>query len=512
MNKKVSKNAPPRTMKSIVRRHDTIMAILLAVICLCGLLLNGLVTARYHSILESSQYIGQYKTSLEKAHSSLKRMVYQGHSDEAAGYEQNRLLLYQQGMSVQQNIVYTELWRDMTDLSCMTCTYLGESGRAYRLAVSGHNDAAIPIFEECAHLYELILQAINDCNEKIIDLNEQAQQTAQHFTHLAFAAEVLLSAGVMMICFLSILKLVGQTVNPLETFTKYVENVSVEEGELELLPADETGLVEVNQLQVAYNRFIKRINRQFGQVKKMMALERRLLEEEAKGLRVQNMLKISELKVLQSQINPHFLFNTLNMIASNAYLEGAEQTVGMIGLLGSYLRYNLDNANKTVSIQDEIENARDYLEIQKKRLGDRLDYHIQMDEQCAHAQLPCLILQPLVENSVSHGLRDRLEGGCIWVGALKNGARVQISVKDNGTGISPEELERLNHLQAESVWSVEERNRIGVHNVIARLQLLFDGDIRVQVSSVPNETTEFFLDVPMIVEEAEHDLYSIGGG
>ena len=181
-------------------------------------------------------------------------------------------------------------------------------------------------------------------------------------------------------------------------------------------------------------------------------------------------------------------------------------------MLGSYLRYNLDNANKTVSIQDEIENARDYLEIQKKRLGDRLDYHIQMDEQCAHAQLPCLILQPLVENSVSHGLRDRLEGGCIWVGALKNGARVQISVKDNGTGISPEELERLNHLQAESVWSVEERNRIGVHNVIARLQLLFDGDIRVQVSSVPNETTEFFLDVPMIVEEAEHDLYSIGGG
>ena len=223
-----------------------------------------------------------------------------------------------------------------------------------------------------------------------------------------------------------------------------------------MLPADETGLVEVNQLQVAYNRFIKRINRQFGQVKKTMALERRLLEEEAKGLRVQNMLKISELKVLQSQINPHFLFNTLNMIASNAYLEGAEQTVGMIGLLGSYLRYNLDNANKTVSIQDEIENARDYLEIQKKRLGDRLDYHIQMDEQCAHAQLPCLILQPLVENSVSHGLRDRLEGGCIWVGALKNGARVQISVKDNGTGISPEELERLNHLQAESVWSVEE--------------------------------------------------------
>lgn len=512
MNRKTNGNTRPRTMKSIVRRHDTITAILLAVICLSGLLLNGLVTARYHSILESGQYISRYKNTLEDTHSSLRQIIYQGRSKEAVDYEQSRLQLYQRGVSLRQNISYAELWRDTTDLEHMTYTYLEESGRAYRLASSGYGDAAAPIFVECVHLYELVLQAINDCNEKLIDLNEQAQQTAQNFTHFVFVTEILLSALIMVICFLSILKFVDQTVEPLETFTKSVGSAAIEEGELELLATAETGLVEVNQLQVACNRFMKRINRQFRQVKKTMALERQLLEEEAKGLRVQNMLKISELKVLQSQINPHFLFNTLNMIASNAYLEGADQTVEMIGLLGSYLRYNLDNANKTVSIQDEIENVRDYLEIQKKRLGDRLDYAIQMDAQCACAQLPCLILQPLVENSISHGLQDRLTGGCIWVSALSSGDRVQISVRDNGAGIPAEELTRLNQLQTESVWKNEERNRIGVRNVIARLQLLFDGDVRVRVTSVPNEKTEFLLDVPMIVEEAEHDLYGFGSG
>ena len=285
-------------MKSIVRRHDTITAILLAVICLSGLLLNGLVTARYHSILESGQYISRYKNTLEDTHSSLRQIIYQGRSKEAVDYEQSRLQLYQRGVSLRQNISYAELWRDTTDLEHMTYTYLEESGRAYRLASSGYGDAAAPIFVECVHLYELVLQAINDCNEKLIDLNEQAQQTAQNFTHFVFVTEILLSALIMVICFLSILKFVDQTVEPLETFTKSVGSAAIEEGELELLATAETGLVEVNQLQVACNRFMKRINRQFRQVKKTMALERQLLEEEAKGLRVQNMLKISELKVL----------------------------------------------------------------------------------------------------------------------------------------------------------------------------------------------------------------------
>ena len=236
------------------------------------------------------------------------------------------------------------------------------------------------------------------------------------------------------------------------------------------------------------------------------------MEAEAKTLRVHNLWKASELKALQSQINPHFLFNSLNMIVGIAYLEGAEQTTTLMELLGGYLRYNLDRANTIVTVTDEIENVKDYLQIQKVRMGERFDYSVYMDAGSAEARIPCLILQPLVENAISHGLRNCVQGGKIRVRITSRGSRLQISVCDNGMGIEPEQLVVLNALQYENPLRPDEGNGIGVRNVISRLQLVFNGDIQMKVTSEPGCDTEVFLDLPLVMEDVKDGLYISGSG
>lgn len=510
MNKK--KQNVSKSMKSRIRQHDAILAILMIAICICGLLLNQAGMARYHAILETNLYLNHYKTALENAHSALEDMVYSGITEETPDYTRIMLVLYREGEQFPLNISDRELWRDTTDLQNMTRTFLKQAGSAYRLTQAGYADAAMPIYTQCSRVYELILQAYNDCYEKLIVLNDQAQQRAQRFSNLLLISELLFSMGVLAFSFVLIMQLVSKVVYPMEALTRRVSDTAVEDGRLTLLPVEESGVEEVDALQASYNRFIARINRQFDRIKEAGNLERQLLEEEAKTLRIHNLWKASELKALQSQINPHFLFNSLNMIVGIAYLEGAEQTTTLMELLGGYLRYNLDRANTIVTVTDEIENVKDYLQIQKVRMGERFDYSVYMDAGSADAKIPCLILQPLVENAISHGLRNCVQGGKIRVRITSRGNRLQISVCDNGMGIEPEQLIVLNALQHENPLRPDEGNGIGVRNVISRLQLVFNGDIRVKVTSEPGCDTEVFLDLPLVMEDVKDGLYISGSG
>lgn len=501
-----------KSMKSQIRQHDAILAILMVAICICGLLLNQTVTARYHAILETNLYLNRYKTALENAHSALEEMVYSGITEESPDYTQLMLVLYQEGEQFPRNINNRELWRDTIDLQNMTRTFLQEASSAYRLTQAGYTNAAMPIYAQCSRVYELILQAYNDCYEKLIVLNDQAQQRAQRFSNLLLVSELLFSMGILAFSFVLIMQLVSKVVRPMEALTRRVSDTAVEDGRLTLLPKEESGVTEVDALQASYNRFIARINRQFDRIKEASNLERQLLEAEAKNLRVHNLWKSSELKALQSQINPHFLFNSLNMIVGIAYLEGAEQTTTLMELLGGYLRYNLDRANTIVTVTDEIENVKDYLQIQKVRMGERFDYSVYMDEGSAEARVPCLILQPLVENAISHGLRNCVQGGKIGVRITSKNGRLQISVCDNGMGIEPEQLAMLNGLQHEDPLRPDEGNGIGVRNVISRLQLVFNLDVKVRITSDPGCDTEFFLEVPLVTEDVKDGLYISGSG
>jgi len=147
----------------------------------------------------------------------------------------------------------------------------------------------------------------------------------------------------------------------------------------------------------------------------------------------------AELRALVAQINPHFLFNTLNSISSLIHLD-PDQADEMIQKLSDVFRYSLQSGKKKlVTIREEMQVVRNYLEIEKLRFSERLNYSFQIDEKCLNFAIPPLILQTLVENSVKHGISPKIEGGEVMISIQNQSGMIEIKIEDNGVGMLSEQ-------------------------------------------------------------------------
>ncbi len=155
------------------------------------------------------------------------------------------------------------------------------------------------------------------------------------------------------------------------------------------------------------------------------------------------LLKEMELKHLQNQINPHFLFNTLNTISKMAYLEDANSTSRLIDSVAALLRHNLGEIHDRVTLKDEVNIVQDYFRIQQTRFSERVQFVTKIDVKCLGIEIPRLTLQPLVENAFIHGIEEREEGGVISIRIEQTEESVVIEVSDDGEGIAKEKIERL---------------------------------------------------------------------
>ena len=151
----------------------------------------------------------------------------------------------------------------------------------------------------------------------------------------------------------------------------------------------------------------------------------------------------SELEVLQSQINPHFLFNTLNLIAGTAEIEDAATTEKMINTLSRLFRYNLKTQNSIMPLEQEIKIMDDYMYLQQMRFGQRIKYMSDIDKNCMDEHIPAFVLQPLIENAIIHGLTPSSNGGLIYVRCFKKNGKTWLSIADTGIGISEAKLESI---------------------------------------------------------------------
>lgn len=171
--------------------------------------------------------------------------------------------------------------------------------------------------------------------------------------------------------------------------------------------------------------------------------QNQLLEESREKLEYEKRAKYAELKTIEAQINPHFLFNTLNSIARIAMMEDANHTEEMIFNLSDLLRYNLKQIEEFPTIADEIENIKRYLFIQKTRYQSRLTYDFSVDYELLNYCLPSMILQPIVENAIIHGLEPLVEGGEVYISVAKRANDIVIAVHDTGIGFDQHHFEKL---------------------------------------------------------------------
>jgi two-component system, LytTR family, sensor kinase len=160
----------------------------------------------------------------------------------------------------------------------------------------------------------------------------------------------------------------------------------------------------------------------------------KLMEEFQVRAQLEKTLKETQLKALQSQVNPHFLFNTLNTISRIAYLEQAEQTQNVTYILGKILRYSLRNIEQLVSIKEEIEHVSHYLTIQRTRYRDKITVDMDIDNELESYHIPIFTIQPIVENAIIHGFEPIGEPITIKIAIFKENSRIVLTVDDDGAG------------------------------------------------------------------------------
>jgi two-component system sensor histidine kinase YesM len=249
-----------------------------------------------------------------------------------------------------------------------------------------------------------------------------------------------------------------------------------------LLPSQNVD--EITELGMSFNIMIGRI--------------RQLLDAKVKE---QESLKKAELKALQAQINPHFLYNTHDTIVWMAQANKIDQVIDIVQALSNFFRIALSKCHDWITLDQEIEHIRSYLTIQKLRYHDILNYKIEVDEDILSGTILKLTLQPLVENALYHGIKNKRSSGTILVNAKRSGTdQVILEIVDDGVGFTPYKLSRIQaSLSDDSGEIAPSESGFGLENVHRRIQLYYGKQYGLTVESRYQEGTRVTVKIPYLM-------------
>ncbi|HBE80908.1 MAG TPA: hypothetical protein DDW65_24440 [Firmicutes bacterium] len=272
---------------------------------------------------------------------------------------------------------------------------------------------------------------------------------------------------------------------------------AISKGNFSIAPLKVVTHDEVGVVTRAFNEMVSSISRLITEIKHKSDLEIRLQDQELQNLSMKNVLREAELHALQSQINPHFLFNMLNAGVQLAIIENADKTAEFVDKVSSLLRYNLRTLDTPVTIQEEINHLKTYFFILETRYGsERFHFLIQIDSDdpgIFNYQIPLLTLQPIAENALIHGIEEKESGGKIEVRVFKDLEFVVVQVSDNGLG-----------MDSQTLTCIQQGNQIsghttglGLHNVRERLRLFYGQEDLFSIQSIPNQGTTIQIKLPL---------------
>lgn len=244
---------------------------------------------------------------------------------------------------------------------------------------------------------------------------------------------------------------------------------------------------EIYFLAKTFDHMRSNINDLIQQIKEKAKLEHELQENKL-------LLQESQFRSLQNQINPHFLYNTLNTLSKKAYLEGSEEISDLLVSVADLLRYNLKQIDRVVTIRDELIIVKKYMEIQKARFTDRLQLDLLIDESCIDIPIPAFTLQPIIENAVIHAVETRINGGTITIRITDEDGFVIVQIADDGVGMSKEKVTQI--LMEHQVETAGHSTGIGFNNVVRRLRLFYEMDGLISIESKLKEGTTVQLKIP----------------
>lgn len=256
---------------------------------------------------------------------------------------------------------------------------------------------------------------------------------------------------------------------------------------------------EIGMLADSFNHLKHQIARTIHALESEAQLEKSLRQQESEAARLRQLIEQSRFAQLQSQINPHFLYNTLDSIAWMCERGKNADAVQMVHALARLFRISISRGHELIPIEKELQHAEAYLQIQKYRYKNQFTYHFTVDESCLHCLCNKITLQPIIENAIVHGLDLMVDSGHIEITVKPDGDDILLIVADDGIGMEPEQVAAL--LQNEP----SDRTGIGVKNVNDRLRIYFGADYGISIESAPYEGTTVTIRTPRVPEDREGD-------
>ena len=357
-------------------------------------------------------------------------------------------------------------------------------------------------YDEATVIFEYISTYINSLN------NEQFKSNSDNYELLILSLRYLeiISTTVLLVITtfnIGLIIIVTRSITgPLMNLTQAAYKVAGGNFEVDLVEVNSSDEVEI--VTQAFNNMIVSIHQYIITTKESMELENKMME---KDLMMTNHLKDAQLKYLQAQINPHFLFNTLNAGAQLAMMEGADKTCVFIENMADFFRFNMKSFDQDSTIQDEIKLVDCYVYILNVRFSDGIHFFKDIDENIVNVRVPSMILQPVVENAINYGIRDIEYEGEIWLKVYQEEDYINITITDNGMGMDQSTIDKIMIQKIEDPAALKERtiskdsNGIGLGNVINRLRLYYDQDGIFEIESEGrNRGTKVTIHIPKNTE------------
>lgn len=340
------------------------------------------------------------------------------------------------------------------------------------LAISQREDQVDSYFNpyyEGEKIHAYIITYIQDL------LSISLQEGSDLYNKLAKEANVMRQISLMLIIISTMFAMfigtlfVNSFINPIKKLAD--ASMSIASGQLDIEEVPIYSKDEVGILGDSFNTMSRNIRSYVNDLEEKVIIEKKLHEEELEVIHMEQLLKVSQFEALQSQINPHFLFNTLNTISRTAMFENASETLKLIQVLSNLFRYKLRNQTSVIPISEELWIAEEYIYLQQFRFKERLQYELIVDERSKSALVPIFMLQPIIENAIIHGIEPKVAGGKVRI-KIKTDTRsgkeiIFLKIVDTGVGMKKERLAEI--LEFNEI----KHHSIGVSNVYHRFMLMF---------------------------------------
>jgi two-component system sensor histidine kinase YesM len=320
-----------------------------------------------------------------------------------------------------------------------------------------------------------VIQTIDYTRWRIVGIAFPNEMLLESFNSFAIALIIILAFSIFMTILIA--KIISNYItSPIRILEKQMESIHKET----FIPQPiERASLEVKSLS---NSFVE-------MSKRMKALLEKIIEE-------QELIRKSELDALQAKINPHFLYNTLDSVIWLAEQGDDEGVITLVTALSNLFRISISKGHEVITLEEELEHCRNYLVIQQMRYVDKFSFNISIEDDIKDCQTIKLITQPIVENSIYHGIKYLMDPGIIDIEAKKYDTnKIQIIIKDNGNGMSEEVRKSL--LTTDKKKHLTDGNGIGVYNVNMRLKLAFGDEYGLNIESEIEEGTTVTITIPL---------------